>query len=551
MTDKVIIHQGESGASSVDGINGLGVSDVSIQKLETPLYNALMTNKLSKVGNIDWERGSLASHNNRHHKNVWVRSSTTTNFIEHSNDFAEWADLFGRWSIVAGTTDPFGGSDATVINLDVDTEVLPGIPSLIETDHSVILPAGGVYTISFWIKLISGTTSALQIKSGSFLEDMVNATSEWQRVSKTVQSFFDVNKKLSIIPRGVAGVRVALYEVQIEDNNNPTPNIRTTGTTVTENFIGEIERESDKGWLIEGEKDNICQFSGNLSKWTLVNCTIDTFTGEDPFGVTGEKTRIVWATSPTVTLSIATIGMAASTAHTVSFWAYLTAGSTSELTVSLGGGTAVTFPNPSVTGFQRMSVECTSGAGADILISVTSTNLTASLNITGVQVETGELSGYNKTMDAATTRLADVVSTPYDFNMPNPSLPWSFIFEHQSVINSATKKIIFTNDQTGADEFSCYFQNGLINLKNGSVVSSIEAIAFSKIAITFSGTTLKIYNESALINTDTITPSSFIPATMYIGMDSLKANALNAHLSKYMFYDVELSANELIYLMGA
>ena len=448
MTDVVNVYRGKPGASNVDGSDGLGVSDVRGTLLDSMLFDVLKVNQLSQSGIINFDRGSLASHNNRHHDNVWVRSSTTTNYIPYSNDFTNWSDGFGRWTRIGNTTDPFGGTGATEINLDVDTDDLaPLLGEVVET-VAVDTPVGGNLTVSFWIKVISGDVSTLDITTGTVNVTMAAPTGDFQRVTKTINStgagiFFAIN------PRGKTGARVALYGVQIEDNNTATDLIETSGAAVTENFLGEIERESDKGWLIEEEKENVVHLSGDLSKWTATNVTIDTYSGEDPFNVTEENIRLVWGSVDTITLETTTETLTASTAYTVSMWVYTLGGSLNSLSVSLGGGTAVEYPSPSTTGFTRLDVEVTSGAGSGLIITGVSTNKTASVLISSVQAELGTLTSYLKTGTLGQTRLADVVTCDIPFNIPRPDLPWTFRVTHKSVLNNAAKKYIAKKDTAG------------------------------------------------------------------------------------------------------
>lgn len=552
MTDKVIVFKGKPGASSVNGINGLGVSDVQGDVLESPIFNVLCTNKLARAGNLNFDRGSLAFHNNRHHKNVWARNTSTTNFILYSEDFTQWDDGTNKWSIIGSTTDPDGGSLATEINLDADTDDLVGLGPIISDFPDASMTVGGYVTLSFWLKIISGTISALDVGQGSTKITMPAPTASYQRFKISVPVITS-GFNMSINPRGKSGARLALFGVQLEDNLTSTDYIKTVGAKETVTFTGEPERESDKGWLIEEEKENIVIYSAELSKsnWVKTNLTIDTFTGDDPFGDTDQSIRLVWGTVAEVTLAGDTGTLTASTAYTVSFWAYITAGSLSSITVALGGGTAVTMPQVDVSGFVRINAAITSGSGSGIIITANSPNLTASLNISGIQVELGTLTSYIKTGTLAQTREPDIVKTDIPFNIPRPDKTWSFIFRHKSVLNNSAKKFIFTNNETGSTEFSCYFTNANLTLKNGASETTISALTIEKISMTFSGSTLKIYNESTLVISTSISPTSFLAATLYIGMNSAKANAINAHISNFMFYDVELTANEIIYLMGA
>lgn len=548
---KLIINRGKQGASSVNGLDGLGVSDVQPEIVNSPVFDVLRTNEISRSGNIDFTRGSLASHVNRHHDLVWARNSSTTNFIFYSEDFSQWGGVFERWTEIGPTTDPFGGNNATEIVLDVDTDNLIGTGNVIEDFPSSTMTPGGHVTVSFWIKVISGTVTGLDIARGASLFTMPVPTSQYQRVQTTIANSA-TGFLFSISPRGLAGARFALYGVQIEDNHTATDYIKTIGDKKTVAFYY-TERESDQGWLIEEEKENVVFYSEDLSEseWVKSNVSIDTFSGDDPFGVTDKNIRLVWASVPEITLTGVTGALTPSTDYTVSLWAYIAAGSLSELKVSLGGGDFVVLPAPSVIGFTRVSVDVISGAGTGIIISATSNNLTANLNIFGVQAELGNLTSYIKSGSDVKSRVADIVTSDIAFNIPRPSNPWSFIFRHKSVLNNSDKKFIFTNDQTGGNEFSCYFTNTDLTLKNGNSESTITGLLIERIAITFDGSTLKIHDNSTLILSTSITTTDHVAETLYIGMDSAGNNALNGHLSNFIFYDSALNTNNLIYLMGA
>lgn len=550
MSDKVLVFQGKPGTSNVDGIDGLGVGDVQIDKLESPVFDVLCTNILSRAGNIEFDRGSLASHVNRHHKNVWSREDDITNYAIFSEDFTQWDDnIFDSWDLIGSTTDPFGGSLATEINLNIDTDTSGGDEIIFETVPGPISTSINL-TLSFWIKIISGEISELEILVDNEKHIMAAPTSTYQRVSKIV-SINNASFTLSINPRGKTGARLALFGVQLENNNVPSTYIKTTSTSQSVTFNGELERESDEGWLIEEQKENVIRYSNDLLKWSKTNVDITSSASGDPFDVIGQNILFVWSTVDEVSISTTTASLTPSTAYTVSFWAHISAGSLSSLTVSLGGGAAVTMPQVDVSGFVRISVTVISGSGTGLVITAISPNLTANLNISGVQAEIGTLTSYIATAAVERSRLADVVTGDVPFNIPRPDKTWSFIFRHKSILNNSAKKFIFTNNETGSTEFSCYFTDADLTLKNGTSETTVSALSIEKIAITFSGSTLKIYNESTLIISTSIASTSFLADTLYIGMNSAKNNAINARISNFMFYDVELTSNEIIYLMGA
>jgi hypothetical protein len=552
MSNKIFIFRGKPGDDGTDGIDGLDPSDVQYTNTSTPLYNVLTKNHLSKVGNIEFDRTTTAIGLNRHKKYVVAGDYTTTNYIKSSQNFAsDWIISSSRATLIGATTDPNGGSAATEFNLDVNTIAETGFAPVLIPTFDLSAPSNKDYAISIYAKVISGSCPTLEYSVGTENFSFGALTGSWQRLTSTKVlanpfAIFGIN------PKGSIGARVALYACQVEDSHDTTDYILTTGAAAGRLNESDYERESDLGWLIEESKENKISFSGNLEMWTALNVNVGRYSGLDPLELNNQYINLTWASLPDVTLTGNLVGAITPAAqYTVSFWAYLTAGSIFEITVSVGGGTAVAMPTVSTTGFERISVTCTAGATTDFVIAATSSNLTANLNISGVQVETVGLTSYVRTDNIAITRTSDIVTAPYSWNIPNPSLPWTFSFTHNEIINSATKKFIFTNDQIAGDEFSAYFQNGNFIIKNGSTAVSVAAINYNQISVTFDGATIKIYNQRTLIKTESITPSSYVPTgNLYIGMDSSEANALNARLSYFMFYDVKLTDDEIIYLTG-
>jgi len=550
MSNKLFIFRGLPGFDGIDGINGLGPAEVQYSPASDPLYNVLNSNNLSKVGNIEFDRASIATGIDRHQKYITSGDFTVTNFIKDSEDFTAWSISGSRATIIGSTTDPFGGSDATEINLDVETIAETGFAPVFITTPDVTKTANQDSGISIYAKLISGSAPRIEYQIGSDNFVWGDLTGSWQRF-ETTQVLANTAQLFGVNPKGSIGARIALYAVQLEDSHTVTDYIKTSGAKAGRAETSNFERESNLGWLIEEEKENKLSFSGNLEEWTLLNCTVERYSGLDPFGLTNQFIKVVWASIVEVSLTEDLVGsITPGQEYTVSFWAFLAGGSLFNMNVSVGGGTAVDMPTVSTEGFERISVTCTAGVTTDFVITATSNNLTANLNISGVQVETVGLTSYIRTDSLALTREPDIVTAPYQYNIPAPNLPWSFIFSHNSVLNTVAQKTVFTNNQTAGDEFACYFKNGNFIVKNGSTEVSVPGLNFIQIVVTWDETNIRIYNGRTLISTTAITPSTFIPTTLYIGMDGSEADALNGQLGNFMFFDVKLTDDEIIYLTG-
>ena len=552
MSNKLFVYRGKPGFDGTNAANGLSVTDVQDSPVSFPLYKVLSKNALSNVGNIEFDRTGNATGRNRHNTYVVAGDVTVTNFVEDSEDFSQWSIISSRATIIGSTTDPFGGSDATEINLDVATEDEAGYNPVFTTPPDNTMPQFTDQAVSIYAKIISGSAERIDYGIASVTHTWGTLTTSWQRLTSTRINGNSSGDILGLQIQGALNARIAIYAVQMEDSHAPTDYIETTGAKASVTYTNDVERESDLGWLIEGEKQNLISYSGNLEEWTPVNCTIGRYSGLDPFDLPIQFINITWGSIDEITLTGAIVGsITPSNSYTVSFWAFLAAGSLFEMTVSLGGGTAVTMPVVATTGFERITVTCVAGATTAFVITATSLNLTADLNISGVQVETLGLTSYIRTTSAAVTREPDIVTAPYAWNIPTPNKAWSFIFSPANVENSAAQKLVFTNDQSGADEFACYFEDGNFIVKNGSTEVSAPGINYAQIVVTYDETSIRIYNVKTLVTTTAITPSSYIPTgNLYIGMDSSEANALNARIGNLQFFDVALSANEINYLTG-
>lgn len=538
---------GDKGDDGTNGENGLGVADVDSYNLSEPMLDALNTNNLANSALITYNRTGRSSYIDMYGNNRWANQTTTTNYCQWSNAIDNWTDTSSRWTYIGTTTDPFGGSLASEINLDVDTSALSGTGDVAELIISGV-PSPQILNMSFYIKVISGTVTGLDFVIGSTKYTLPAPTSSWVKVSYPVwcaTSFI-----VSINPRGLTGARVGLYGVQLENNNYSSDLITTSGASAARTNDYLINKQGLKGLLIEEAKTNLIPDNNNLADWTLTNCTFANYSGADPFGDLNQNIRVVWGSLEDITLEKATDSLTPGNTYKVSVYAYITGGSLQSIKFSLGGGAEVTLPQVSVLGFTRIDVDCIAGNEDDLTVTCKSTNLTAQLHLSYFQIEPGDLTSPILNGSVTLARDQDLLSLPYAYNAPLPSSNWSFMFSKHLMDNNSSTKTIFSNGQSGANEFSLSFTNRLLTINNGGNTSSVDAYDYEKVLLVYNSTNIKIYGEKTLLLDEALLSTSHIATTLYLGSDG-SANFFNAYLSRCAFYNVALTDNEVIYLMGA
>ena len=541
------IYKGDKGTAGTNGINGLNVDDVDDYIVGSPITNALLPNDLSYNAFVTYENTGEASYTDRYGVKRWAKKSSVTNFCQWSNDLSQWTDVFGYYTYTGTTADPFGGSNASEINLDIDTDSTSnGVAALTISG----LTTNDIYTVSFWIKVISGEVTSLDVAL-SFTTNPIytldNPTSEWQRVSYPIPSTGTNN--LWINPRGLTGARVAIYGVQLENSLTATDLITTTGTSKTVAYDEDLSKQGAAGWVLEEGKTNLIKNSNDLSLWTVTNGTIGAYSGADLFGNKNQLISVVFDTLPVITLQTDTDPIVEGTEYSVSFYGYITEGSMQDLILTLGGGEPVAVANPSVVGFQRITAKCTAGPDENLLVAVNSPSLSVKLLLSYFQVETSEATSVILTSATTKSRDADLVSMDYGYNAPPPSGSWSFVFGKSGLPNDDRVKTIFSNGETSTDEFSLTYQNRLLTLNNGGNTSSLDLFDYKKVCLTYDGTTVRFYGEQTLLKTEALANTSFIASKMYLGYNGTNEH-FNANLSNCMFYNSTLSANDIFYLMG-
>ena len=230
--------------------------------------------------------------------------------------------------------------------------------------------------------------------------------------------------------------------------------------------------------------------------------------------------------------------------YTVSFWAYLTAGSISSGTVSLNSGTSAAIPDISTTGFTRISAEVTSGTAATgLTFTYTSNTGDAILAVVGFQAEQGTLSSYIRTGTSVQSRSADLVSVPY--TIPLASQTWSMTWDYVGTGTATGETTVFNNGLASTSEFKAYYTGTSLFVDMGSTTIEIPAATtVPSIGVTYDGTTLKTYFNGFLTQSDVVAGTTALGTVLYIGNDN-GTNALNAQLLNFKVWDATLTLDEI------
>ena len=553
MNDIVKVFRGRLGTRGTDGVNGAGVADIRKSVIDNPVLDCLYNNNLSRVGILTFTRTGEAVILDRYGNYSFVTGDDFTNEFPYSNDFSFWDDPFARWTISAtGQTDPDAGSNATHITLDAT--ITTGQSVLEEVPASL---AAAFYTISFWIKVVSGTITGVEVSVGSdtFTVDWI-PDSSWQKVNFTFSA--SGSAIMSISPLGTSGAVFGLYHAQLEIHSNVNPYLATSGARVTASNSADGSRHNQNGYLLESSKTNLITFSEDLadasSDWIVSGAALGVYASANPFGNTNQNSLITFSSSATGSITNETT-FSDNTAYTVSVFVKLISGNITQMTASIYRGVAVDFPL--ITGeWVRYDIPVTSGVfdAAEfngIVFTLISPEKNAVVAITGFQAETGGISSYIRTALAQLTRPFDLLTTPY--NLGRPDEAWTFMFTTLGTPDAFTM-YVFNNGLTGGDEFSIKYSGGFLFIGIGGLFVSFVDAKNAEVTLAYDGGTIvKLYMDGVFTSQvafSSVPSVSAIGTTLNIGGDGTSVNSLDAQLGRLRGYDIDLTALEIAYISG-
>jgi len=546
MNDKVIVYRGRLGDPGIDGVNGAGVLDIRKSIIDNPSLDCLYNNNLSRVGDLTFTRSGEATIIDRYGDYQFITSEDFTNEFPFSEDFSMWDDVFSRFTISAtGQPDPLGGNDATHITLDATTT--PGDEVLSEVLSGLV--SASFYTISFWIKVVSGTFTAVETGVGIVISPIDwTPTTSFQRVSISV-AVPASGIISSINPIGTSGSVFALFGAQFEKNSNLNPYLKTTGVRVTASNPADGNRHNQNGYLLESTKTNLITFSEDLGQtdWGVSGVTLSRLTGENPFGNTLQRILLTFAASNTGIVT-KTVTLTNAVTYQVTLFVKLISGNITQFNAAIGGGTAIDFDAPT-SDWVRLNVTVVAGANNDLVLTIISPEQNAVVAITGVMVETGSVSSYIRTAASALSRPFDLLTTPYQIGRPDEA--WTIIFAPFSV-GSGTARHVLDNGLSGSDSFAIFYTNTALFIVIGSITISFAITTTAlEIILAYDGANIDLYEDGIFIEQKANAGSVVaIGTTLNIGGDGTSANSLDAQLGRLRVYDTNLTALEIAHVSG-
>ena len=551
MTDKVIVYRGEIGDRGTDAENGAGVSDIRFSVCDNPLVKALFPNNL---GDAKFYRGGEAVYVNRYDQTKFTNDFDRNNIVPWSEDFTitagKWSDINSKINTVTGgQSDPLGGSNASNISLSADTDTLLAGQTAIE--DAITALGDRFYTVSFYIKYVSGTFSGLKITIGS--DDFSipwSLSTSWVRVSTVVAPGSGV-KVFGISPLGKSGAVFGLFGAQVEQGSNLTDYIATSGAEVTVETTNTGIRESEKGYLIEKESTNLITYSEDLSEtdWAISGATLTTYNGTDTLGGINQNILIQMTTNTTATLT-KTLVATAGTTYYLSFYAQLVSGSLTNLSAKLEDGTSVEITGLT-NNFVRLSATLVAGSDPDgqLVLTMISPTADAQIAILGVQLETDDQTSYMRTANTTITRPADnFFADKLDIN---PNGEWTVFFTTEEIADIAATRHIFDNGNT-SDRFRVFWLSNSLTVDIDGSLTTFAVSANQEIALSHDGAgNIKCYVSGSLNSTSTNAGSVEAGTdTLYFGSDYLDALSIDAYLRNFLFYDEQLTDTEVKYVSG-
>jgi len=535
MSTVIVKHLGIRGDRGEDAQDGAGVDDVRGSLIASPTTKTLRPNKLLSA--VNWTRDDEGAFTDRYGGQIFVPGDEIRHRLAYSNDFtqSEWGDIDGVWSVGSTTeSDPFGGTDASEITLGNTTStavVMLGTCSGF---------GGAVYRVSCYLKVISGTVTSIDASIGGLFAvqfELTNTTdNQWKRYD-VIATPEGASSQLRFNIR-TTGAVVHLYQVNMTEGHilyDPY----TTGSANVENIANTdpVYRANDLGYCIEGLKTNLCKFSQNLANWSVIGgATISANPNPDAYNDPNTPTLVTFTAGQSVSLS-QTLTVTEGETYNVSFYAVANSGGVESLSVQLGGGTVVTAEI--TTGYTRQSLLVVAGGTGLITFNSSASGSNSSFILTGVQVESGQLSTYIPTGSTAQTREADLVSFAGE-NLPAYNAPFTARFAYSEVSAQGNNKTLLADD---AGALLVEFNGSDLSF-DGVIITG--AAANSEAIFVYDGTTLTVYVDAVEVYAAAYTPSSAEVTTAYLGAtDSAGSNALNAYLKACDFWAFAMTQAEV------
>ena len=546
----VTIFEGRRGQPGTDGADGLGSENLRGGLINNPLSSILRDKNESQVlnGALSVSRVTEATFPDRYGLIGSPAFLENTNLFTYSFDLTQW---FLTNLVLESSTeaDPFGGNTATRFSCPNTSAKGFQLTTTIEKEK--------YYTVSFWIKSVTGSIDALELFGNFGFSRTITATitNEYQRIEAYfvgadatevgIQVFADVDTEFIVTG------------MMLQEGTNATEYIPTDGSQETVESLGSILRNNENGFLIEGPSENLLVYTENfVTQWSVTGGTLTEYSGVDPFGNENRKTNVKSLNSETTDLiNIADVSYQSGLTYTVSFYGVILAGSVSAVLVSIGGGEFQPFDTLPTSGFERRSVQVVAGdQNNELVFRIVSVVSNADVVFTGVQAELGDrLTSYIRSSAIPLSRSADLISVDSDQNIPSPSQDFSFLCNINDYEPDNDLFYIFDNGETGVDNFSCWLDNENLYIRN-----ALETISFdwsntnTKLAITNDGGLISVYADGLLVSSQSFVGSLVgLSTRMNYFSDLNGENNFYGYASSLEWFLDTKNADEIKYLHGS
>ena len=481
-----------------------------------------------------------------------------TNELTYSNDFsnAAWVKLGAgtatATSVTSGFSDPDGGSNAWRLQCDLNGGTTSSDQSLIYQ----LASGGGLYTYSFYVKSNTGATQNFAFGNDLNGYDTAVATTSWQRFEVFVNSSSSHNAFIG--SRGTTGsddtLDILIYAAQVEQGLVATDYIATTTSPVSAGLLGDMPRLDYSGGatcpslLLEPSRVNSLPYSEYPSAWDVKsNISIQSNEGTSPEGVVNASN--IYPTATGASFLYQTLVYTSGNAYTYSVFAkangkdYLqiaTSGASWASNVwctfdlALGATDNNGFESVGIedygngwyrcyvketsisTSSSRMVIGLVSNANAGRLSSVTA-NGTDGVLVYGVVSESGSYpTSYIPTYGSASTRGGDDCSLTSASAIIGQSEGVIYLEVDQPYTNgvqgawsisdgSSSNRITMNTTDDTATNFVFSVATNYAGSGTSLVSADANYIGTHKVAIKYSGTTIKLFVDGALSDSTTTT----------------------------------------------
>lgn len=546
---KLTVFEGRRGVKGTDGSDGLGSENIRAGIINNPLSSILRDKNEAQTlnGALSISRSSEAAFSDRYGLVSSPAFLTNTNLFTYSFDFTQWTHT-NLTLESSSELDPFGGNTATRFSCPNTSAKGIQLTTTIEKEK--------YYTISFWIKSTVGSVDSVGVFGNfGFSRDIQESvTADYKRI----ESYFagaDVTE-LGIQIFADVGTEFVITGAMVQEGTNATEYIKTNGSQETVKSVGSLLRNNEKGFLIEGQGQNLLTYTENfISGWSISGGTISEYSGVDPFGNTNKNTNIKSLGSENTDLTnAAAISYQSGQEYTVSFYGVILSGSVSSVLVSIGGGDFQPFSTLPTTGFERKSIQVVAGdQNNDLVFRIVSSISNADVVITGVQAEVGgRLTSYIRSSGSPSLRSADIISTETNNNIPSPSQDFGFLCNINTYDVKDDLFFIFDNNKIGVDNFSCWIDSENVYIRNAIEIISFEWASGEKLAITNDSGVFTVYNNGMPVSSSSFAGSLVSESESYNYFSDVNGNNnFYGYVSSVEWFLGSINNDEIKYLHGS